>query len=139
MNVYINQYLRHQHFFDSNYFQLLLVLSSLQKSEFLKLIISFLHYFWCQNWDQCMFTWKIKIINFYYSNFWWPKVVRSSCYRKNALVENLLIYIYLHCVRRLSWSATYVATLASRVRKAYWYLHMVWVKYVQVFKCILLS
>jgi hypothetical protein len=26
-------------------------LSSLQKSEFLKLIISFFHYFWCQNWD----------------------------------------------------------------------------------------
>ena len=27
-------------------------LSSLQKSQFLKLNISFLHYFWCQNWDQ---------------------------------------------------------------------------------------
>ena len=27
-------------------------LSSLQKSEFLKLLISFFHYFWCQNWDQ---------------------------------------------------------------------------------------
>ena len=27
-------------------------LSSLQKSELLKLNISFLHYFWCQNWDQ---------------------------------------------------------------------------------------
>ena len=27
-------------------------LSSLQKSEFLKLIILFFHYFWCQNWDQ---------------------------------------------------------------------------------------
>ena len=26
--------------------------SSLQKSEFLKLILSFFHYFWCQNWDQ---------------------------------------------------------------------------------------
>ena len=24
----------------------------LQKSKFLKLIISFIHYFWCQNWDQ---------------------------------------------------------------------------------------
>ena len=30
---------------------------------------------------------------------------------KKILVRNLLIYIYLHCVRRLSWSATYVATL----------------------------
>ena len=28
-------------------------LRSLQKSEFLKLIISFFHYFWCQNQDQC--------------------------------------------------------------------------------------
>ena len=27
-------------------------LSSLQKSEFVKLIISFFCYFWCQNWDQ---------------------------------------------------------------------------------------
>ena len=27
-------------------------LSSLQKSEFLKLIISLFHYFWCQNWHQ---------------------------------------------------------------------------------------
>ena len=27
-------------------------LRSLQKSEFLKLIISFFHYFWCQNWNQ---------------------------------------------------------------------------------------
>ena len=31
---------------------------------------------------------------------------------EKILVRNLLIYIYLHCVRRLSWSATYVATLA---------------------------
>ena len=30
------------------YFQLLLVLSS----AVLKMIISFFHYFWCQNWDQ---------------------------------------------------------------------------------------
>ena len=27
-------------------------LNSLQKSEFLKLIISYFHHFWCQNWDQ---------------------------------------------------------------------------------------
>ena len=27
-------------------------ISSLGKSEFLKLISSFFHYFWCQNWDQ---------------------------------------------------------------------------------------
>ena len=100
-------------------------LRSLKKSEFLKMIISFFHYFWCQNGDQWnkmsgknthirmfyfwfnnkrvwaekigkkqknsknlkvagnypisnshlffkFFTWKIKIINFYYSNFWGP-------------------------------------------------------------------
>ena len=28
-------------------------LRSLQKSEFLKLTISFFHYFWWHNWDQC--------------------------------------------------------------------------------------
>ena len=33
----------------TTYFELLLVLSSLQKSEFLKLIISFFHHFGCQN------------------------------------------------------------------------------------------
>ena len=37
-------------------------------------------------------------------------LVRSSCYRK-IMVRNLLIYIYLHCVRRLPWSATTLATL----------------------------
>ena len=31
---------------------LMVSLSSWQKSDFLKLIISFFHYFWCQNWDQ---------------------------------------------------------------------------------------
>ena len=36
----------------------------------------------------------------------WPHT--SFCAR---MVQNLLIYIYLHCVRRLSWSATYMATL----------------------------
>ena len=30
---------------------------------------------------------------------------------KKILVPNLLNYIYLHCVRRLLWSVTYVATL----------------------------
>ena len=38
--------------FDTNYFKLLMILSSLQKSEFLKLIVLFLHYFWCQIWNQ---------------------------------------------------------------------------------------
>ena len=35
-------------------------LSSLQKSEFLKLIISFFHYFLCQNWDHKR-VWAEKI------------------------------------------------------------------------------
>ena len=34
--------------FDTNYFQPLMIFSSLQKSEFLMLIVLFLHYFWCQ-------------------------------------------------------------------------------------------
>ena len=64
----------------------------MQKSEFLKLTISFFQYFWCQNWDQWQkmsgknthilsFSWKIikegkipkiKIINFKNSNFSTP-------------------------------------------------------------------
>ena len=36
----------------SRYRGILLVISSLQKSEFLKLIILFFHWFWHQNWDQ---------------------------------------------------------------------------------------
>ena len=36
----------------TTYFELLMVLSYLQKSEFLKLIILFFHNFWRQNWDE---------------------------------------------------------------------------------------
>ena len=39
-------------------------LSSLLKSEFLKFIISFLYYFWCQNWDQ----WHIYFFYFWFKN-----------------------------------------------------------------------
>ena len=39
-------------FFDICNAEMAQSLSSLEKSEFLKLIISFFHYFWCQNWDQ---------------------------------------------------------------------------------------
>ena len=56
---------------------------------------------------------KIRIIfesqNF--ANFWGPELVRS------ILARNLLIYIYLHCVRRLSWSATTLDTLTSTHQK----------------------
>ena len=45
-------------------------LSSLQKSEFLKLIISFFHYFWCQNWDQWhKMSGKNTHIYFFYFRF----------------------------------------------------------------------
>ena len=43
-------------------------LSSLQKLEFLKLIISFFHYFWWQNWDQCH-KWVEKTPIYIFSTF----------------------------------------------------------------------
>ena len=43
-------------------------LSGLQKSEFVKLIISFFHYFWCKNWDQWhKLSGKNTHIYFFYS------------------------------------------------------------------------
>ena len=57
-----------------------------------------------------IFFHEIKIINFYYPDYCWPEVVRSSCYR-NILAQNLLIYVYLHSIRRSSWSTTTLATL----------------------------
>ena len=59
----------HQYFFASNYFELLLVLSSLQKSEILELTISFFHYFWCQNWDH-WHKMSGKTIHIYFFYFW---------------------------------------------------------------------
>ena len=44
-------------------------LSSLQKSEFLKLIIWFFHYFWCQNWDQ-WHKMSGKNTHIYFFYFW---------------------------------------------------------------------
>ena len=44
--------------------------SSLQKSEFVNLIISFFHYFWCQNWDQWhKMSGKNTHIYFFYFRF----------------------------------------------------------------------
>ena len=42
---------------------------------------------------------------------------------KKMLVPNLLIYIYLHCVRSSSWCATMLATLISMTRliQSYFY------------------
>ena len=47
-----------------------------------------------------------------FENFWCPEVVGSSLYQK-ILAQNLLIFIGLHCVNRLSWSATTLATLIN--------------------------
>ena len=58
-------------------------LSSLQKSEFLKLIILFFHYFWCQNLDQ----WRKmsgKNTHIYFFYFWFKnKRVWAEKIRKN--------------------------------------------------------
>ena len=61
-----------QYFFDTNYFQLLMGLRSFQKSEFLKLIIYILHYFWCQNWDQ-WHKMSGKNAHIYFFYFWFKK------------------------------------------------------------------
>ena len=44
-------------------------LSCLQKSEFLKLIISLFHYIWCQNWDQ-WHKMSGKNTHIYFFYFW---------------------------------------------------------------------
>ena len=44
------------------------------------------------------------------ANCWGPEVVWSSSYQK-IFSPSLLIYIYLDCVRRSSWSATTLDTL----------------------------
>ena len=57
-------------FFDICNAEMAQSLSSLQKSEFLKLIISFFLYFWCQNWDQWhKMSGKNTHIYFFYLRF----------------------------------------------------------------------
>ena len=62
-------------------------LSSLQKSEFLKLIISFFHYFWCQNWDQ-WHKMSGKNTHIYFFYFWfknkWVWAEKIGKKRKNS-------------------------------------------------------
>ena len=66
--------------------------SSLQKSEFVKLIISFSHYFWWQNWDQCnKMSGKNTHIYFFYFRFknkrvWAEKIVKKRKKSKNLKV-----------------------------------------------------
>ena len=72
-----------------NYWILRIGLSSLQKSELLKLIISFFHYFWCQHWNQ----WRkmseknphIQFFYFWFKNkwFWVEKIGKKWKKSKN--------------------------------------------------------
>ena len=105
-------------FFDSNYLRFSAVCT---KSEFLKLIILFFPYFWQQNLNQChKLSWKNTHIYFFY--FWfknkrvWAEKIRNKEKKKKIwkiLVSNLLIYIYLHCVKSVLWCATTLATLIN--------------------------
>ena len=75
-------------------------LSSLQKSEFLKLIISFFHYFWCQNWYQWHkfskfnnFLWVCWFLCKNLSNFVYPiwKLHNPYCHTKHWLWDDHLV------------------------------------------------
>jgi len=110
MKVHINEQIPHQHPFDSNHFQLLLVLSSLQKSEFLKLIISFFHYFWCQNWDQWhKMSGKNTHIYFFYFWFknkrvWAEKIGKKRKKSKNLKVASNCPYIkFTQYIKYFTW------------------------------------
>ena len=48
---------------------------------------------------------------------------------KKILVPNLLIYIYLHCVKSSSWCATMLATLVYVNRKAFFVSFLYWVDF----------
>ena len=68
----------------------------LKKFLILKICNS-LHRTWRPKTLSGLFTWKIKIINFYYSDYWGSEVVRSSCYRKNIGTEFTHLHIPLLC------------------------------------------
>ena len=73
------------------------------------------------------FTVKMKISNFLTSDF--GKLLRPiNSWIKIILAQNLLIYIYLHCVRRSSWIVITLATLIS--------LHPVKNRTFKIHKCI---
>jgi hypothetical protein len=66
--------------------------SSLQKSEFLKLIISFFHYFWCQNWDQWhKMSWKNTHICFFLFLFKNKQVWAEIIWKKWKNSKNLKV------------------------------------------------
>ena len=79
-------------FFDTNYFQLLLGLRSLQKSAFLKLTILLFQYFWCQNWDQWhKLSGKNTHIFFFYFWFKNKRVWAEKIGKKRKNSKNLKV------------------------------------------------
>ena len=67
-------------------------LSRLQKSKFLKLIISFFHYFWCQNWDQWhKMSGKNTHIYFFYVWFKNKQVLAEKIGKKRKNSKNLKV------------------------------------------------
>ena len=67
-------------------------LSSLQKSEFVKLIISFFYYFWCQNWDQ-WHKMSGKNTHIYFFYFWFKnkRVWAEKIGKKRKNSKNLKV------------------------------------------------
>ena len=68
------------------------VVSSLQKSEFLKLIIPFFHYLWCQNWDQ-WHKMSGKNTHIYFFYFWFKnkRVWAEKIRKKRKPFKNLKV------------------------------------------------
>ena len=69
MKVYMNEYIKHQYFFDIKYFQLLMVFSSLQKSAFLKLTILFFKYIFVAKIEISGTNWVEKTPMLFFSTF----------------------------------------------------------------------
>ena len=91
-HIYANGSISRQYFFDATYFHLLLGLRSFQKSEFLKSILSFFHYFWCQNWDQWhKMSGKNTHIYFFYSWFKNKRVWAEKIGKKQKNSKNLKV------------------------------------------------
>ena len=63
-------------------------LSCLQKSKFVKLIISFFYYFWCQNWDQWhKMSGKNTHIYFFYFRFKNKRVWAEKIRKKTKKIQ----------------------------------------------------
>ena len=67
-------------------------LSRVRKSELLKLIISFFHYFWCQNWDYWhKMSEKNTHIYFFYFRFKNKQVLAEKNWKKTKNFKNLKV------------------------------------------------